>query len=92
MHINLFVNLSLQGMKSLCIDFEKRHQTLVFTNVTPGVNRGLTALHKQVRIAANDDQLQNILKCRYHQFSNKNHFCKYEWIDDLLLLEFTFFL
>ncbi|KAG0712732.1 Sodium-independent sulfate anion transporter [Chionoecetes opilio] len=51
-----------KGMKSLCQDFEKRHQPLVFTNVTPGVERGLCALIDNIVIAHAPDQFDAAYK------------------------------
>ncbi|XP_071552877.1 sodium-independent sulfate anion transporter-like isoform X2 [Panulirus ornatus] len=52
-----------KGIKGLCNDFEKRHQVLVFSNVTAGVKRGLTALNENINIASTPEQLQSLLKC-----------------------------
>lgn len=51
-----------KGMKSLCQDFERRHQPLVFTNVTPGVERGLCSLIDDIVIAHSSDQIDAAYK------------------------------
>lgn len=48
---------AFQGMKALCTDFERRQQGLVFTNITPGVERGLKALNEKVTIAKTPEEL-----------------------------------
>ncbi|XP_050734429.1 sodium-independent sulfate anion transporter-like isoform X4 [Eriocheir sinensis] len=53
---------AVKGMKSLCNDFEKRHQPLIFTNVTPGVQRGLCSLIDNIVIAQSPDQFEAAYK------------------------------
>ena len=49
-------------MKSLCQDFERRQQPLVFTNVTPGVEKGLSYLIDDIVIARSTDQFDAAYK------------------------------
>ncbi|KAK3877558.1 hypothetical protein Pcinc_017744 [Petrolisthes cinctipes] len=54
-----------KGMKALCTDFERRQQGLVFTNITPGVERGLRALNEQVTIAKTPEELASTVTNGY---------------------------
>ncbi|XP_066949703.1 sodium-independent sulfate anion transporter-like isoform X7 [Macrobrachium rosenbergii] len=50
-----------KGVKGLCSEFEKRQQTLIFTNVDPSLKTSLTHLYDKIRITS-PDQLYNELK------------------------------
>ncbi|KAK8753435.1 hypothetical protein OTU49_004486, partial [Cherax quadricarinatus] len=52
---------AVKGIKSLCNDFEKRHQPLVFINVSKGVRKGLMSLNTDIKIAASQDELRSLL-------------------------------
>ncbi|ROT79430.1 sodium-independent sulfate anion transporter, partial [Penaeus vannamei] len=51
-----------KGIKGLCMDYEKRHQDLIFINVTPGVERGLRSICDSLNIVASQFELHNSLK------------------------------
>lgn len=53
-------------MKALCTDFERRQQGLVFTNITPGVERGLKALNEKVTIAKTPEDLALTVTSKSH--------------------------
>ncbi|XP_037787000.1 sodium-independent sulfate anion transporter-like isoform X5 [Penaeus monodon] len=51
-----------KGIKGLCMDYEKRHQDLIFINVTPGVERGLRSVCDNLTIVTSQFELHNSLK------------------------------
>ncbi|XP_069988281.1 sodium-independent sulfate anion transporter isoform X4 [Penaeus vannamei] len=54
-----------KGIKGLCMDYEKRHQDLIFINVTPGVERGLRSICDSLNIVASQFELHNSLKSAF---------------------------
>ncbi|XP_045127808.1 sodium-independent sulfate anion transporter-like isoform X7 [Portunus trituberculatus] len=63
-----------KGMKNLCQDFERRHQPLVFTNVTPGVERGLCSLIDNIVIAHSSEQIDAAYKNVSSNAAAENHY------------------
>lgn len=53
---------AVQGIKGLCSDFEKRHQTLIFSNAPTSVKDGLQSLHADIKIATSPEELHSLLK------------------------------
>ncbi|XP_045582275.2 sodium-independent sulfate anion transporter isoform X2 [Procambarus clarkii] len=54
-----------KGLGSLCLDFEKRQQNLVFTNVPPSVKKGLQSINEDIKIATSPDELHSLLRSSY---------------------------
>lgn len=47
------------------MDYEKRHQDLIFINVTPGVEQGLRALSDNLNIVTSQLELHSSLKSAF---------------------------